>query len=375
MELEITDKAKKYFKTRTPGGNGAIRDLIVRPPLTKDSINVGDNDYLCIAKAVAVTNHDSEVVMSSAFISDDGPQGLFQKQLAEYMGKEASMIAQSGYAANAGLIQGFCNSKTNVYIDNLLHGSFRDGLGFVRPKTHIFKHNDVNELEEMIRKNGHGIIIVESLYSVTGDFAPIKDIISIKKKYGCFLVVDESHGIGLYGHKGRGYSSLFDYKEVNIVTASLAKAFCARAGVIAGDKLLIDYAREHSMPNIFSTCIMNYDLIRMHKILHRIIDMDKEREHLLNISKEFRNSLERCGANYTKSDIPSPIVSLVFPSEKSMVKMNKYLLEKNVFASCFIYPTTPINAPCLRFTLNSDITMKDINYIMSQITSYNGSKL
>lgn len=363
----ITKKIDNYFKNRTPNGGGIVKDILSRPNMDANSINVGDNDYLNVATLVDVEQSDQEVVFSSVF-SIDGAQNRVEKKLAQYLGREACLITQSGYASNTGTMQAICDRNTVLYVDRYLHSSFRDGIALKKAKVRAFKHNNMVELEELIKKFGPGVIMVEGLYSVDGDCPPINKLVELKKKYGCTLLVDESHSLGIYGHEGMGFSSTADeYHEVDIFTASLAKTFGSRAGIVAGSQRLIDFIRENSFHNVFSSSVMNYDIIRIEKILAKIKTMDPQRAYLMEISKYFRDNIPSRYLKYAIDDV-SPIVSLWFDNEQDLIKMNKWMLKRNIFASCFCAPATI--TPCLRFTMNANLSLDKVNFVLNSIHKY-----
>ncbi|KXN67691.1 PLP-dependent transferase [Conidiobolus coronatus NRRL 28638] len=359
MKDIINEKMLNYFKLRTPNGGGVVKDILARPPMEEYSINVGDNDYLCIASSVNMSTSSSDEIVFSNVFALEGAQCNLEERFSKFLKQEASLITQSGYAANTGIMQSICDKSTHLYVDRLLHSSFRDGIALKKAKAHGFKHNDLDDLEAKIQKFGPGIIMVEGLYSLDGDHAPLRDIIALKKKYSCILLVDESHSLGVFGPNGMGYSgTLEEYSEIDIYTASLAKCFGSRAGIIAGSQLLIDFVKETSFHNIFSSAVMNYDIIRIDKILTKISEMDAERAYLLTISKLLHDAIPKKFLKSKTGDI-TPIVSIVFDNEKDLVDMNQWLHTKQIFPACFIAPAT--DRPAIRFTLNCRITVDQLS--------------
>lgn len=387
MEEILEKKIKLYFKNRTKKGNGVIQDYInPNKEPTKDSIMLLDNDYLVLSSNKYVikeqikdlNEENEEIVMSSWVINNNTNKNIYYNteiKYANFVNKESCMFTQSGYVANSGIIQALCDENTCVYIDKKTHASFWDGIRFSKCKTYVFKHNNLNDLEKLIINNGKGIIVVDSLYSAYGTFCPLLELCNIKKKYKCLLILDESHTLGLYGDKGSGYASMLKcVEDIDFITASLIKAFCTRAGIIFGKSEHIKFIKEKSFPAAFSSAIFKNDIVRLNTILEVIKKMDKERDYLMDISINFREKLLKNYCNVPIVNIASPIICIIFENEDEMKRMFDFLVSKNIYGCCFMYPATSLKKPILRFTMNIKITKEDINYIIENINIYNKLK-
>ncbi|KAH1593639.1 hypothetical protein KXX44_008032 [Aspergillus fumigatus] len=259
---DLRERIHIYFETRTKEKGGVIRDYIATPSM-QHSIFLCDNDYLNLINhrdVIQCQVDDLEssvgrgVVKSSFFLSDEDPHSWLEKDMGDWFGKEC-YLAQSGYAANVGLMHAICRPGVNAYVDQFLHMSFYDGLAARHVNVHSNKHNDFAQLEANIRKHGPGVIIVESLYSISGALAPLEQIVRIKKQYACVLVIDESHSFGVLGSKGFVHMmGLQD--DVDFVTASLAKAYATRAGIIFASTVRVETSfRPPQDELIFETLI------------------------------------------------------------------------------------------------------------------------
>lgn len=291
MEQRHKDKIGLYFKERSENGGGVIKDYL-QADTSRVSIFVHSNDYLRLADNRYVLDCQIEylktlatdVFSASIYLEDDSIHSKLETDLNQYYGKEC-ILAQSGYAANTGLMHAICEAGMHAYVDMYLHESFLDGLRAMGANIHVSPHNDVADMESNIRKHGPGIIIVEALYSNNGSFAPIRRILQLKHEYDCTLVVDESHTLGLYGKYG--YMHMLGVeKEVDYITASLAKSFCTRAGIIMGDNAL--FIKENSLSYIFSSALTGVDVIKLQSMLDVIKDADDRREKLMVASQDLR---------------------------------------------------------------------------------------
>jgi CAI-1 autoinducer synthase len=246
--------------------------------------------------------------------------------------------------------------------------SFYDGLAARRVRLHRCKANNAADMEAKIRENGPGIILVESLYSVSGDFAPLEEIVRLRKEYGCLLVVDESHSLGVCGAKGLvHFKGLQD--EVDYVTASLAKAFSTRAGVVFGRHGL--FVKEHSFPNIFSSALMRNDIVRIRAAWEAICAADDRRERLHDVSKLLRQELAKVAKLVGVSGpLSSPIISICAEDEEQMACLHRHLSRRGILGAPFFPPATSPNHPVLRLTVHSNITREDVRRIVKAVASF-----
>ncbi|WP_165482766.1 aminotransferase class I/II-fold pyridoxal phosphate-dependent enzyme [Legionella gresilensis] len=233
-----------YRSTRTKEKKGIIHYLLTQPKPNKETILLNHNDYLALAfhpklieaQIISINNQRNNIMMSGVFLSAGSYQFDLEQKLAEYLGKAKGCIFQSGLCANISVVEALTDSNTTVYIDQRAHASLWFGLRITRARVVPFRHNNIADLERKILKYGAGPIFIDSIYSAQGTIAPIEKIVQIKKNHDCFLVVDESHSLGLFGDKGSGLVSHLNLtSEVDCITASLSKSFCTRAGIVCGN--------------------------------------------------------------------------------------------------------------------------------------------
>jgi CAI-1 autoinducer synthase len=372
----LDERIDEYFRTRTLGKRGVIKDYLITPNLDHQ-IRVGDNDYLNLVNNEFVVRRQVEdlekgigrgVVMSTAFLSEEDPHWKLEREMGEWFGKEC-ILAQSGYAANAGLMHAICKPGMHVYVDLFLHMSFYDGLFARRVKIHTNKPNNTVELEANIEKHGPGIILVESVYSINGAFGPLEEVVRIKNKYGCVLVVDESHSLGIFGDKGIVHMKGLQ-KDVDFVTASLSKAFSTRAGVVFGPSA--NYIKEQSFAYIFSSALMRNDVVRIRAMWEVIKGADDRREKLHTAAKLFRSEVSKVAKVIKVNDptLSPAIISIRVKDEEEMASLHRHLSARGILAAPFFPPATAPNYPVVRFTVNSEITPDDISKITSALADF-----
>jgi len=245
------------------------------------SINLTTNDYLHLstdcqvlkAQIKILNQISSTPLMSASFVHGDAPQSLLEKRLASFFESESAILCQSGYVANLGLMQSLVeNTNTPIFIDMMTHMSIWDGIRMGGGRAIPFLHNDVKHLEKKIDEFGSGIIVVDSIYSSNGSVAPLTQIAEIARAKNCMLIVDESHSFGTHGIHGKGLVVELGISDIVLFrTASLAKAFASRAGLILCHKEFGDFFNVTSRPQIFSSALMPSDIAGLNMVLEIII--------------------------------------------------------------------------------------------------------
>lgn len=303
--------------------------------------------------------------MSPGYITEDDVHHVLERELGQYFGKEC-MLTQSGYVANAGLMHAICDEHTVLYADSRLHASFHAGFRDRGAQVHFNAHNNMEQLEANIKAHGPGIILVESLYSITGLFTPLHKVVELKNKYGCVLVLDESHTLGVYTSKGYAHMLGLD-SQVEFITSSLAKAWCTRAGIVLAPS--ISFVRENSYPFIFSSALVRNDITRIRAVFQVIKGADDRREKLMAAATLLRKEVSKI-ASVFDTPIPSPIVSIKCKNEEEMTRLHRHLSANGIMAAPFFAPTTPRKSPVLRMTVNSNIDTKSVFAISKAVDSF-----
>lgn len=346
------------------------RPLPINGQYNENSIILVSNDYLGIAnhpkilsaQSESIKKQNNKIVMSAVFLKGNSPQGSFEKEMAQYFGYESSILCQSGWAANVGLLQAIAEKDVPVYIDFFAHMSLWEGVKAANAKAVPFLHNNVVHLEKMINKHGPGIILIDSLYSTTGDIAPIAQIARLSQQYKCIYVVDESHSVGTHGSKGAGLvKELGLTDQVDFITLSLAKAFAGRAGLIVCSEKFAGYFPYVSYPAIFSSALLDHEIAGLKATLDVIKESDDLREALKTKAAYLRKELKQMGYNVQSQ---SHIVSVESGSEDKTETLRDALEDRNIFGSVFCTPATPKNRALIRFSVNSKIPYEELDYII-----------
>ncbi len=327
-----------------------------------DYLSLSEDTYIKSARMEAITGKNTNIAMSGIFLKSESPKSLFEKRFAEYAGMESCILTQSGWSANIGLLQTICAPNTHVYIDTYAHMSLWEGARNAGANIHLFLHNNLPHLRKKIQQYGKGLILVDSVYSTMGTVAPLEAMNEMAKEYNCALVVDESHSLGVFGLNGSGLVDELGLRgEVDFITASLAKSFSYRAGVIFGPQKLEKVLPFYSFPAIFSSTLHSHEIQSLDATLKVIKSADKKRMRLLHYSKKLREGLISIGFNIRSE---SQIVSLECGDIYNTRRIRDFIEENNVFGCIFCSPAMPKNRNIIRFSVNADMTDQDIELVL-----------
>ncbi|MFA0045229.1 alpha-hydroxyketone-type quorum-sensing autoinducer synthase [Vibrio sp. 10N.261.51.F11] len=351
--------------------NQSQKHLVLGKRPQRNSVVMQSNDYLALshnkqiqqAHQAAIVEQDDNVVMSAIFLQDEQSKPAFETELANYVGMESCLLSQSGWAANIGLLQTICPPGTPVYIDFFAHMSLWEGIRAAGALAHPFMHNNMNHLRKQLERHGSGVIVVDSIYSTIGTIAPLRDIYEMAQEFDCAVVVDESHSLGTHGENGAGLvHALGITNQVDFITVSLAKTFAYRAGAILGPKQLSETLPFVAYPAIFSSTVLPQEVVRLEKTLEVIKGAEDKREALFKSAKSLTTGLKRIGFNIRSE---SQIVALECGSERNTERVRDFLEERDVFGAVFCRPATGKNKNIIRFSVNADMTPRDIDHVLT----------
>ncbi|MFN3714718.1 MAG: alpha-hydroxyketone-type quorum-sensing autoinducer synthase [Alcanivoracaceae bacterium] len=335
------------------------------------SVRLISNDYLSVAnhpdiieaQINALRHSDDSILMSGVFLHGDTPQQKLEKRFAEWTGMDEAILSQSGYAANVGLLQAIAGPGVPVYIDMHAHASLWEGIQSAGAEAHAWRHNDLVHLRRQLATHGPGIVCVDSVYSTNGSVCPLRDVVMLAKSMGNVVIVDESHSLGTHGPSGAGLVAehgLLD--SVDFITASLAKAFAGRAGLILCSAGFSDYFWFTARPAIFSSSLLPHEIAGLDKTLD-VIRADDWRRHSLHVNADIlRQGLTDLGYNVSASQ--SQIIALEAGLEYDTLQLREALEDQDVFGSVFCAPATPKKRSLVRFSVNAALTMKEIERVL-----------
>jgi CAI-1 autoinducer synthase len=335
------------------------------------AIMLAGNDYLCLAsepsliaaQARTMLGHGGQALMSAVYLQAGSQQHRLEDKFADFLSAEQTVLAQSGWAANVGLMQSIAGPGVPVYLDIMAHASLWDGVQLGGGKTVPFLHNNMDHLRRQLDKHGAGVIVVDALYSTDGSLAPLHEVVALAESTGSVLVVDESHSLGTHGPRGAGLVIAAGLEErVHFRTASLAKAFAGRAGIITCSNRFKGYFLSESRPAIFSSCLLNHELAWFDAAIDFVEQADARRAALRRVTDEVRTGLGRLG--YCVSEGSEQIIALEVGTEPRTLVLRKALENRGIHGAVFCAPATPKNRALVRLTLNSGLGKREIGKLL-----------
>ncbi|NTW54265.1 MAG: quorum-sensing autoinducer synthase [Chlorobaculum sp.] len=330
---------------------------------SNDYLNISSHPHIRNAQVNMLSAMNREPFMSAVFLHEESLLKRFEKRMAHFTGFESSILCQSGWASNIGLMEVIADSTVPVYIDFFAHMSLWEGIKIAGANAYPFRHNDARHLDRLITEHGQGVVVVDSIYSTSGDIAPLRDIIAVSGHHGCVSVVDESHSLGAYGEHGAGMVSQCGLTDqVHFVTASLAKAFAGRAGIIFCSSRFAKYYPYISNLSIFSTALLDHEIAAFNATLDVVMAENYRREALNENSRYLRESLSSLGYAITSQ---SQIVSIISGLESDTERLRDALEERNIFGSPFLTPATPKNRSLIRFSVHSGLSRENLDYVLN----------
>ncbi|MFO7850733.1 MAG: pyridoxal phosphate-dependent aminotransferase family protein [Spirochaetia bacterium] len=355
----------------------------------KEMIMAGSNNYLGLAtderlKEAARKAVDNFGTTCSGSRFMNGTLDLheeFEEELASFMKKESAVCFTTGYQTNLGAISALLGKGDHVITDKLNHASIMDGIflsfGFQRRiNLHRFKHNDVEELEGILKEipeNEGKLIVTDGVFSMEGDIVRLPEVRALADSYGAGLYLDEAHAIGVAGETGRGsgeHHGSFNYADV--VMCTFSKSFGSIGGFVAGDAPVIDYIKHFARPLIFSASMPPASIAAAMKALE-IIKSEPERvKRLQQIAVKMISGFKSIG--YDVGNAETPIVPLITGDNDKTFALWRAFFERGVYVNPVISPAVPPKRSLIRTSYMATHQDDELDRIL-EIAEEEGKKL
>ena len=286
-----------------------------------------------------------------------------EKELAEFVHKDATLCFSTGFSVNQGVLAQVVGKGDYIICDDRDHASIVDGrrLSFAR-QLH-YKHNDMEDLERVLKalpQEAIKLIVVDGVFSMEGDLAKLPEIVALKKKYNCSVMVDEAHGLGVFGKQGRGVCDHFGLTdEVELIMGTFSKSLASIGGFIASDKDTINYLRHTCRTYIFSASNTPAATAAAMEALH-ILQQEPERlENLWNVTKYALERFREEG--FEIGDTESPIIPLYVRDIEKTFLVTKLAFDAGVFINPVIPPACAPQDTLVRFALMANHTKDEVD--------------
>ncbi len=336
----------------------------------RERITLGSNNYLGLtgdervkrAAADALEQYGTGLT-GSRFMNGTTPLHLeLERELADWMGTEDALVFTAGYLANVGCIATLLGPEDTVICDSGDHASILDAVSMSRARIRPFRHNRLDKLERMLDRAGSDgggvLVVVDGVFSMEGDLAPIPDIVRLCRQYGARLMVDEAHGVGVLGEHGTGACELYGVAdEVDLRMGTFSKSLASCGGFVAGPSEVIDFLRVQSRAFMFTASAVPAAVGAALGAL-RIIRSDEGRDLLAQVldnARYLHRGLSELGFDVVEpaqlpdgSEVVTPIVPVVIGDDWKAVLFWKALYDAGVYANVALYPAVPRGGALLR---------------------------
>jgi 8-amino-7-oxononanoate synthase len=297
-----------------------------------------------------------------------------EKKIAELSGRQAALILNSGFQANASLLPSLVNKDTLILSDQLNHNSLIQGCLLARCPIERFRHNDMGHLEELLKRyrakarERRILIVTESVFSMDGDRSDIDTLVKLSEDYDAFLYVDEAHATGLFGRNGLGLTS---WKDVDITMGTLGKAAGSFGAYVVCDEEIRDYLINFCYGLIYTTALPPSVLGAIDAAMDLIPAMDKERKELFDKSDHLRKVLKDLGFNTSTST--THIIPIVIGDEEETIALSTWLEENGILGVTFRYPSVARGDSRIRLTLSAAHKWKHIELLTDVLRRFHSN--
>jgi 8-amino-7-oxononanoate synthase len=349
-------------------------------------VNLCSNDYLGLAEHPKLHEAAIDAVTHARKVGGTGSRLLsgqteewrsLEEQFAKFAGTEEALFFSSGYAANLGLLASLVGKDDVVYSDVLNHASLIDGMRLSGARKVIYPHLDLDALEDALREEAGApwrkVIITESVFSMDGDVAPLKEIAGLADKYGAAIILDEAHSTAVMGPQGRGLAA-----EAGIVPQLLAVVHTCGKGLgcagafVCGPAVLKEHLINHARTFIFSTALPPYFSRQISAALGLAGGMDKERRELQKRAERFRGALRAEGFDVAKS--ASQIVPVIFGKIDETLDAAEHLQKDGFAVRAIRPPTVPEGRARLRLSLTCRIPEEELDRLVGSLVAWRAQR-
>jgi 8-amino-7-oxononanoate synthase len=290
-----------------------------------------------------------------------------EERLAQFMHREAALTFSTGFQVNLGVLSCLLGRHDIAFLDGLDHACIIDGcrLGFGR--SYKYRHNDMEDLAKKLANapaDKGKIIVVDGVFSMEGDVAPLPEIVELKNRHGARLMVDDAHGLGVFGENGRGTPEHFGVEdEVDLVMGTFSKSLAAIGGFIAGPPEVVDYIKHEARSEIFSAAPPPASVAAALKAVEIVEREPERRKQLWENTTYMKREFENLG--FDTGDSASPVIPLAVGDDMTAFRMTMHLQEEGVFANPVVSPAVPPGRSMIRTSYMATHTRQHLDQALA----------
>ncbi len=338
----------------------------------RPTILAGTNNYLgltfdpeCMAAAHKAISEEGTGTTGSRMANGTFASHIaLEEDLARFFGRRAAIAFSTGYLANLGILSTLTGRDDVILLDADSHASIYDGCQLGGAEVIHFRHNDAVDLGKRLRRLGarakDALIVVEGIYSMLGDRAPLSDIVGVKEEYGACLLVDEAHSVGVIGERGL-VAEQGVHDQVEFITGTFSKALGATGGFCVSDLPELDLIRLMSRPYVFTASLCPSVIASTRKALECLHTRPQLREQLWKNARHMYERLKKIG--YTVGPEPSPVIASMIANGDEALALWSGLLERGVYVNLVLPPATPNASHLLRASVSAAHSSAQIDQV------------
>ncbi|HWG43529.1 MAG TPA: 8-amino-7-oxononanoate synthase [Gemmataceae bacterium] len=381
MDDDLEERRRRgLYRVRRRLQSGPGARVLVRG---RELINFASNDYLALAGDPRLARAAARAARrygcgagASALVSGHlPPLRKLERTLAEWENAEAALVFSSGYAANLAVISSLAGREDAVFSDARNHASLIDGCRLSRAAVHVYRHNDLPHLADLLRSEGvrarRRLIVSDTVFSMDGDLAPLTGLLELAERFNCILLIDEAHATGVLGEHGRGVTDLltpgsWSWDRV-LKVGTLSKALGSQGGFVCGSRQSIAFLVNHARPYIFSTALASPVAAAARQALAVIQSEPERRRHVLTLAALLRQELRELGG--AVGDSHCQIVPLIVGEARAAVALSRRLEEHGLLVPAIRPPSVAEGTARLRLSVTAGHTEEDITQLVTALRS------
>ena len=337
-------------------------------------IMVGSNNYLGLTShpklkeaAIQATRTFGVGCVGSRFLN--GTLSLhieLEERLAKLVRKEAALVFATGMQTNLGVISSLVGKDDHIITDKYDHASIIDGCRLSYGAMKRYRHNDMADLERVLRTTDHGggmLIAVDGVFSMEGDICDLPAIVTLARRYGARVLVDDAHGIGVLGSRGAGVADHFGLDDdVDLIVGTFSKSFASVGGFVAADEAVIHYMKHFARAMIFSASLPPANAASVLAALDIIENEPERRARLVEVGEKMRGGLRALG--YDTGESTTPIIPVLVGDDLTARALWRNLYDRGIFTTPIMTPAVPENRALIRVSCMATLTDEQVQRVL-----------
>ena len=336
---------------------------------SNDYLGLANNDVLKVSMIEAIKEYGLGAGSSQLIVGYSAPHKRLEKNLAEFLNRDAALVFSSGYLANLAIASVLIDSNTIILQDKLNHASLIDAAQLSNGKLVRYRHSDIDHLKTLLEKykQNNLVVMTDGVFSMDGDFAHVAEIAKLCKTYNAILIVDDAHGIGVLGDTGAGILEMqkLDQSQVPLLIGTFGKSFGGSGAFVSGSALYVDAFIQKARTYIYTTAMLPSLAVAMTQAIELIVDAVDLRQKLCNLVVCYKDLMR--AENLDASISGSHIQPFIVGSAGKTVELSDVLFKNNILAAAIRPPTVPKDTSRLRLSFTAAHNKEQLVRLVQEI--------